>query len=240
MRLGNPKNHWFTRVTEVTAVRIAIGIVVIGLIVFLGKLAAPHLTQLEHWIASQGIWAPVIYIAVVIVLSILCCPLDILFVAGGLMFNLGYGFIYVILAIYIGQSINFFLGRTYFRYRVQRWIVRKPKMRAINLVIKKKGVSLLFWLRMAPVPASPTSYLMGTMPLKYWQFCVATLGLVPVAFASMYFGFVAVHAARTDSSHHAFNLHDAFILGSLVVAIGVVAYIGHTANCIIKEAQKTK
>ncbi len=231
--------HKRERPTKVTAFRLFIGIAVVLVVIFAGEELRPHLPHIENWIAEQGVWAPVIFILLMTLLSIVCFPLDVIFIAGGLIFNLGWGFIYVAIGIYLGQSIDFWLGRTLLRRRVERWLKKKTKLRGINIALRTQGIKLLFMLRMAPIPASPTSYLMGSTPMRFWQFLVATLGLLPVAFASMYFGFAAAHATRTvDNPHHHFNLHDVSIFAGVVFAIAAVAYVGHIARGIIRKAEE--
>lgn len=227
------------RPTRLTFFRIALGLAIILAVALAGEELRPHIPAIENWIQDQGAWAPIIFIVLMVMLSIVCFPLDVVFIAGGLIFNLGWGFVYVIIGIFIGQSIDFLLGKTLFKKRVERWIEKKPKLRGIHLALKTEGTKLLFMLRMAPIPASPTSYLMGASPMRYGQFLVATLGLLPVSFASMYFGFAAAHATKTvDNPKHIFNLHDASIFGGVVLAIAIMAYIGHRARDIIHDAEE--
>lgn len=232
-----PNTH--NKPTRVTWQRLTLGAIVIAVVLFAGEELRPHLPAAERWIADQGIWAPVIFIVLMTLLSLICFPLDVLFIAAGLIFNLGWGFLYIAIALFLGQSINFWLARTLLRHRVRHWIEQKPSMRALDHAIRTRGIRLLFMLRLAPVPASPTSYLMGTTSIPYRHFLLASTGLLPVAFASMYFGYAAAHAAQTtDNPHHIFNTHDAFIFGSLIVAIALVAWIGHQARKVIREAEK--
>lgn len=237
--VANSGSSQWKRPAWLTVERVLIGLAIIAVVVFAGEEIRPHLPAAENWIAEQGIWAPIIFIALMTVLSIVCFPLDVLFIAGGLIFNLGWGFLYVVIAIYLGQSINFWLARTLLHKRVQRWVQKKPKMQSVNQAIQAKGTRLLFMLRMAPIPASPTSYLIGTTPMRYIQFLIGNLGLLPVAFASMYFGYAAVHATRTtyNPKHH-FDLHDAAILGGVIVAIAAMTIIGHQAKKVLLQAEE--
>ncbi|WOO41257.1 TVP38/TMEM64 family protein [Rubellicoccus peritrichatus] len=222
-----------------TVERILIGLAIIAVVIFAGEEIRPKLPAAEKWIADQGIWAPILFIALMAILSIVCFPLDVLFIAGGLIFHLGYGFGYVIIGIYLGQSINFWLARTLLLERVQRWIKKKPKMQGVDRAIRLKGTKLLFMLRMAPLPSSPISYLLGTTTMRYTQFLIGNLGLLPVAFASMYFGYAAVHATRTSyNPKHHFDLNDAAIFGGVILAIGVMTIIGHQAKKMLEQAEE--
>lgn len=228
------------RPTRVTWQRIVLGLVIIAVVFIAGEELRPHIPKIENWIANQGAWAPILFIVLMALLSVACFPLDVLFIAGGLIFNLGWGSLYVAAGIYLGQSINFWLGRTLLRKRVEQWVIKKPKLRGIHGALRSEGLKLLFMLRMAPIPASPTSYLMGTTPMPFRHFLIATLGLLPVAFASMYFGYVAAHATKTvDNPHHVFGWHDIGIFGGLILAVSLMALIGHQARRIIREVEES-
>lgn len=226
--------------TRVTWQRVVLGLIIIAIVAFAGEELRPRLPKIESWIGEQGAWAPILFIVLMALLSVFCFPLDVLFIAGGLIFNLEKGSLYVAAGIYLGQSIDFWLGRTLLRTRVEKWVVKKPKLRGIHGALRSEGLKLLLMLRLAPIPASPTSYLMGTTPMPFWHFLVATLGLLPVAYASMYFGYAAVHATKTvDNPHHIFSWHDASIFGGLILAIGVMTLIGHQAHRMIRNIEKT-
>lgn len=227
--------------SRTTVYRLLIGAVIIGVILYAGEELRPHLPKMEAWIQAQGAWAPTIYILLLVLLTVFCFPQDVLWIAGGLLFHLGLGFVYVIIGIMVGQSINYWLGRTLLRDRVERYVSKRRTMHAVSLAIREEGIKLLFMLRLAPLPASPCSYLMGATSMPYRHFLLGTLGLLPVAFASMYFGFAAAHATRTDSPRHVFNANDALIFGGLLLAIGIMAYISHRAKKMLKkvEAEQT-
>lgn len=236
---ANAQSPKHKRPAWLTIERVIIGLGIIAVVVFAGEEIRPKLPEAEQWIADQGIWAPIIFIVLMTILSVVCFPLDVLFIAGGLIFHLGHGFSYVIVAIYLGQSINFWLARTLLHERVQHWLKKKPKMQGVNRAIELKGTKLLFMLRMAPIPASPISYLLGTTTMRYSQFLIGTIGLLPVAFASMYFGYAAVHATRTSyNPKHHFDLQDAFIFGGVILAIGLMAFIGHQAKKMLEQAEE--
>lgn len=224
--------------TRVTVGRVLIGIAVIVVVIAAGQQLAPMLPQTEKWIEAQGIWAPVYYILLVCVLTLFCVPLDLLLIAAGIMFPLGWGFLYITLALYISQSIIFWVSRLILHGRVQRLVDRNPKLRIINKAIDHGGVKLLLLVRMAPIPASPVSYLMGASSMQFWRFTIANAGLVPVAFVSQYFGYAAAHATRTTHDpHHSFSVHDALVYGGFILALIVVILIGHTARKALKAVE---
>lgn len=226
------------RPTHVTVQRVLIGLLIVGAIIFASEAIRPYIPKAEAWIQAQGAWAPVVYILLLVLLTIVCFPQDVLWISAGLIFHLWPGFAYVIIGIYIGQSINFWLGRTLFHERVERYADKRPRMRAVNHAIRNEGTKLLFMLRMAPIPASPCSYLMGATPMTFTQFLIANLGLFPASFASMYFGYAAMHAAsKTTAPHHVFNTQDMVTFAGLALTIGLMAYIGHRARRVLRAAE---
>ena len=220
-----------------TLLRVLIGIAVIVALILTGREIVHFIPHAEKWIQAQGIWAPVYYIAIVCALTALCVPLDLMLIAAGVIFPLGEGFIIITLALVISQSNIFWLSRLFLHGYVQRWIARKPKLQLIEKALTRQGIKLCILIRMAPIPASPCSYLMGASKLGYGQFLIGTLGLLPLGFVSQYFGYAAEHAtANAVNPKHHFTLHDAMVYGGFVVDLVVVVIIGHTAKKALQEA----
>lgn len=238
MGIKSPAKSPRNRPTGETLVRIGSAIIVILAVVLLLDKIAPHLPEAERWIQAQGVWAPVFYILLVVVLCLLCFPMDVLFIAAGMIFGLAWGALYMVVATMLSQAAIFVVSRHLLRHKVERWIQNKPKMQAINRAIELRGAHLLFLIRMAPVPASPISYLMGVSSMRFDKFMIATTGLIPVSFASMYLGYAAIHWAKTASNaKHHFGLHDLMVYAGLALAIAGTAYIGHTARKALQEAE---
>lgn len=227
------------RPTKLTLARIILGIAFVLTIILLLDKIAPHLPAAENWIRDQGVWAPVFYVLLVVALTLICFPMDVLFVAAGMIFGLTWGTLYLVIATMLSQAIVFLVSRHILRSRVERWIANNPKMRLLNRAIELKGAHLLFLIRMAPIPASPVSYLMGVSSMRFDKFMIATCGLLPVAFASMYLGYAAVHWASTAThKKHHFGLADLEVYIGLIAVIAGVAYIGHTARKALQAAQR--
>lgn len=225
--------------TRVTIFRLLLGIA-IGLVILLaGSELAPRLPGAERWILEQGFWGPVYFVGLLCVLTLLCVPLDLMLVAGGMMFPLGRGFLIIAVGLYLSQSLIFWVSRLFLHERVQRWISRKPKLVHLNRAIDREGLKLLMLIRLAPIPASPVSYLMGAGTMSFWRFCVANLGLLPVAFVSQYVGYAAVHATRdTYTPHHTLSLQDLSLYGGLLIALVVVGMVGHLAHKTLKDVEE--
>ncbi|MEM8549778.1 MAG: VTT domain-containing protein [Verrucomicrobiota bacterium] len=222
---------------RITVGRVLLGILVIVVLILVGDWLAPRLPQAEAWIKSQGIFAPIYYTALVCLLNLFCLPLDALLIAAGAIFDLGEGFLTITVAIYVSQSVIFWVSRLFMRKRVARWTEKNKKLARIDRALQHSGIKLLLLIRMAPIPAAPVSYLMGASPMKFWQFSIANLGLVPVAFVSQYFGYAAAHATTTTHDpSHSFSLHDALVYGGFVLALVVVVLIGHTARKALQAA----
>jgi len=226
------------RPTPTTLRRVAAGVIVVALLLIAGDRIAPYLPAAEKWIEAQGVWAPIFYVTLVCALTLVCFPMDVLFIAAGAIFGLWWGTLYLFIATMLSQIVVFSVSRFFLRHRVKARIERSPRLRIINRAIEKRGAKLLFLLRMAPVPASPITYLAGASAMPFGKFVLATTGLLPVAWASMYFGYVAVEAASAaaDPKRH-FTSSDAWMIAGLVAAVAGVAYIGRLARDALAEAE---
>lgn len=87
-----------------------LSLLVVGLAVA-GDRLAPHLPQMEAWVEAQGAWGPLYLIGFGMVLSVFCLPLDLLALAGGAVFGLPEAAVYVIAGLYLGQCLDYAIGR---------------------------------------------------------------------------------------------------------------------------------
>ena len=69
-----------------------------------------YLPDLESWIAKQGAFAPLGFIALFVVLTPFFISVDTLCFAAGLLFSIGAAEIYMAIATYLAAALIFFSG----------------------------------------------------------------------------------------------------------------------------------
>jgi uncharacterized membrane protein YdjX (TVP38/TMEM64 family) len=105
----------------------------------------------QDWVADQGAWGPVIYIAFLSgAVLIAPVPNSPLFVAAGLAWGPLLGTVYSLAGMLIGSAVAFFLARLAGRRYLPRLIGSKAALR-VDQAAESFGGRVIFWARMMPV-----------------------------------------------------------------------------------------
>jgi uncharacterized membrane protein YdjX (TVP38/TMEM64 family) len=180
--------RWIARVDDSSQARGASARAVaagFGVAILVAIGSSLEIATIQAWVNAQGPLAPVVFILLGAILSLLCVPLDVLCILGGVLFDFVAGLVCVTLANYLGQCLAYGVARLMLRDSLGRFLSIRPRLKLVERAIAARGAFLLFLLRLAPVPAAPTSYLVGAIRMPFSSFAVANLGLVPVTFLSL-------------------------------------------------------
>ncbi len=164
-------------------VKIAIALIVIGLIVFLinkfniFKDYGPN--EIKAIIQGKGALAPLIYVALLSSLPLLLFPDSVIVLAGGMIFGVFWGSILTLTGSLLGATIAFFISRKLGKEAVERFVPKKLVLFDEN--DKKKGFFIILMLRLIPLfPFKIVSYSAGLSNIKYKDFAFATaVGSLP-------------------------------------------------------------
>ncbi|MGE9293907.1 MAG: TVP38/TMEM64 family protein [Puniceicoccales bacterium] len=226
------RHHWRALLIRGCVITIAIVLVVV-----MGKHLDADLPGMEGWIEEQGPWMPVIFCAIFLVASLLCLPADIFVFTAGTLFDLGWGFALAALTEYIAMVIQFFIARGFLKKRIESFMEKHPRFRAIDKAVSKKGLRIGFLLRLGPVPFSPLSYVLGVSRIRFRTYMLASVGMLPSLLAVVYYGVVARHLTRlaTGQEHHGWVHYASMIVGA-IVALFASVYIARVARKALKDA----
>jgi uncharacterized membrane protein YdjX (TVP38/TMEM64 family) len=184
-----------------------------------------EIAAIQAWVSAQGPLAPVVFILVGAILSLLCVPLDVLCIVGGVLFDFAAGLVCVTVANYLGQCLAYGVARLMLRESLGRFLSLRPRLKLVERAIAARGAFLLFLLRLAPVPAAPTSYLVGATRMPFSSFAVANLGLIPVTFLSLTISRSLLTAGDGGGM-------DVWMVIGIVIAIVALAF----ATVVVKRA----
>jgi uncharacterized membrane protein YdjX (TVP38/TMEM64 family) len=157
-------------------------ILFIGIAILMGsKFISKNLDiyDLQKYISSFGILAPIIYIIMFSIVPLTFFPDSILAIASGLVFGFYKGYIYTTIGALIGGSIAFFIARYLGHNLVKK--ISNEKLSKIEKLIDNNGFYIIFLLRLIPLfPFDVISYGAGLTSVKYKHFIGATLlGTIP-------------------------------------------------------------
>jgi uncharacterized membrane protein YdjX (TVP38/TMEM64 family) len=148
----------------------AILVTIVG-VLGLGKLDE-H--QVEAWLAAAGIWAPLLYILLYTLGTLLLLPSTPLNLAGGAIFGIFQGTIWTTISAVVAALVAFVFTRTVGRNFVlkrlpERWLIFDKK-------IEEGGFSYIFSVRLIPViPYGIVNFLSGLTSIRIRDYFWATL-----------------------------------------------------------------
>lgn len=165
-----------------------------------GREAATRVPQFAAWVRSLGFWGPAAYVGAFGIGAVLFFPALVLILAGGALWGVVQGTIYVMLGAALGSTLSFFAARHLVRDRVQRYVDRHPKLAAIDRAVEQEGLRLVFLLRLSPVvPFILLNYVLGISRVRYRDYLGGLAGMIPVVLMYVYAGKVAGDLATLAS-----------------------------------------
>lgn len=140
-----------------------------------------NLNQLRTYLASFGIWAPVIFLAIYTIRPLVLFPGSLLTIASAFLFGIFWGTVYSTIGATLGAAIAFGLARKLGRDAVAKYI--RGKFVLFDDKIAEQGFIFILVLRLVPVlfPSfDAINYGAGFSKIRFWDFTLGTLlGLIP-------------------------------------------------------------
>ncbi len=212
---------------------------VIALGVHYGSELHSKIVEIENWIAGLGIWGPLAFLALFVLLTSVFFPDSVLSATAGLLFGPGLGLAVVLLGAIVVQSIAFGLSRHFFLRRVQDLIVNRPKLAAIQRAANQHGFRLQLLLRLVPINPVLVSYVVATTGTRFGVFLLACLGLIPGLFVQVYCGYTAKHMIKVAGTPDGHSSVQTFLIGAgLVACLLLLVMVTRLAQKAIAEAQE--
>jgi uncharacterized membrane protein YdjX (TVP38/TMEM64 family) len=136
-----------------------------------------------------GPWAPLFFILVYIVATVGLFPGVLLSLAGGALFGVGRGVIYVFLGASIGASASFGIARRLVHRRVSAWVSRDARWAAVADAVRGKGLLVVVLLRLSPlVPYNLLNYALGATDIRFRDYALGCAGMLPSTILYVYSG----------------------------------------------------
>ena len=173
--------------------RIAIFVVVgVALLLLLGRLGGAYVPHFATWIRDLGPWAPVVFIGGYAVAVVAGVPGSLLTLAAGAIFGLVAGVAYVFVGATLGSAAAFLVSRYLARGLIEKRVAGNPRFQAIDRAIAEDGRRIVFLLRLSPVfPFTLLNYALGLSRVRFADYLVASVGMLPGTLLYVYYGKLA-------------------------------------------------
>jgi uncharacterized membrane protein YdjX (TVP38/TMEM64 family) len=181
---------------RIPILKIVAGVIAVAALIVVGGRIAPHLKGFAAWVDGLGVWGPLVFILGYALAAVAFVPGSALTLAAGPLFGLGWGVVYVFTAATLGSSAAFLIARYLARGTVERKLQGNAKFAAIDRAVGAEGRKIVFLLRLSPVfPFNLLNYALGLTKVRFVDYFVACLGMLPGTVMYVYLGKVGGDAA---------------------------------------------
>jgi uncharacterized membrane protein YdjX (TVP38/TMEM64 family) len=210
-------------------------------IALLGDDVVRHIDSIEAWIARLGPWGLLAFIGVYVLATSAMMPESVLSIIAGALFGLAWGLEAVVVGSALAAALQYALSLHLLRHRIERFVATKPSFTAIEQAVRKNELKLQLLLRLTPLNPATVSYFLGATGVRFFGFFLASFATFPHLLLEVYFGFAGKHLARmTGRSAAAAHLHDAVVIGGLIVSVFVIVLASRYARKALMEAMPAK
>ena len=135
--------------------------------------------QLQVWLKQLGIWAPLIYVLLYTLATLLILPSTPLNLTGGAIFGLWWGTLWTTVAAIIAAIVAFTFTRTIGRELIAKKLA--GRWQAIDAEVQQSGLFYIFAIRLLPIiPYGLVNFTAGLTSVRYRDYLTGTiLGTVP-------------------------------------------------------------
>jgi len=170
-------------------------IIATGLALYLLGGVNPALIQ--AWLKSAGIWAPIVYITLYVVATVLVLPSTALNLTGGAIFGPVLGTVWTSVGAIIAAIVSFAFTRTVGRVAVAKRLA--GRWQAMDAEVRRGGLFYMFAIRLIPImPYGLVNFAAGLTSVSFKDYVLGTtLGTVPSVLPFVLLGSSGLKALRT-------------------------------------------
>jgi len=225
-----------------TRLLVAVGVLGISALA-LWSVRSEVATLLRDFAASLeqlGAWAPLAFVGAYVLAVVAFVPALPLTLAGGAIFGPLVGVAYVFVAASLGACAAFLIARYVARGAIEQRISGNPRFAAIDRAIAERGLRIALLLRLSPVfPFSLLNYALGLTRVRFADYAVACVGMLPATAAYVYLGSLIGDLAGLGGDAHPSAASPWLRRGlstlGLAATLAVVVVIARTARRALAE-----
>ena len=208
-------------------------------VLFAGKRLGALVPAFATYIHSLGAIGPVVFVLGYIAATVAFIPGAILTLAGGAIFGLVNGVLFVFIGATLGSTAAFLVSRYVARGAIERRLSGNRRFAAIDHAIGDQGRRIVFLLRLSPAfPFSLLNYALGLTRVSLADYVIASVGMLPGTILYVYYGRligdVAALAGPVQTPKGA-GYYAVLALG-LVATIVVTALVTRAARRALRDA----
>ncbi|MBE9031691.1 TVP38/TMEM64 family protein [filamentous cyanobacterium LEGE 11480] len=209
----------------------------LGVFAWLSSSLQWLLLQVENW----GVWAPLGFIAIYNIATVLLIPGSVLTLGSGVLFGVVKGSIIVFIAATLGATFAFLIGRYFARDWVADKVQGNPKFKAIDNAIAREGLKIVLLTRLSPVfPFNLLNYALGITQVSLKDYVIGSLGMIPGTILYVYIGSLAGSVAmigmEQEIDPQAQMFKWALQIVGFLATVGVTVYVTKIAKAALNDS----
>lgn len=152
---------------------------------------------IKSWLKNSGIWAPVTYVVIYVIATILVLPSTALNLTGGAIFGPWLGTCWTSIGAIVAAIAAFIFARTIGHDAVAKRLA--GRWQAIDAEIRQGGVYYMFAIRLLPImPYGLVNFAAGLSSVSFKDYLIGTiLGTIPSVLPFVLLGSSGLKAIRT-------------------------------------------
>lgn len=219
--------------------RVALVVAMLALGLAVGRAVGPTLVRVVSSAHRFGTWAPAAYVAAYVVACVAFVPGALPTMAAGALFGLAAGTAYAFVGETLGGAAAFMLSRRLARPLVARRLTGTPRFAALDRAVAAQGRRIVFLFRLSPIfPFNFLNYALGLTSVRFVDYLVASVAMLPGAFLYVYYGKLIGDVALLASGAPIERDAVAWtVLGAgLVATVVVTTLLARLATRAVREA----
>jgi uncharacterized membrane protein YdjX (TVP38/TMEM64 family) len=214
-------------------------IVAVGILFVVGRRGAAYVPTFAAWVNDLGAWGPIAFIVGYATAVVLMVPAVLLTLAGGAIFGLVQGSLYVFVAAVAGSIGAFLISRYVARGLVEKRLGANPRVAAIDRAVAARGLRIVFLLRLSPAfPFVLLNYALGLTRVRLADYALASFGMIPGTILYVYYGKLVGDLASLGSPQSAPRGAAYYVVTivGLAATIAVTTMVARIARRALREA----
>lgn len=195
--------------------------------------AHEEILRLLDWLDAQGIWGPLLFILLMMIVVVFLLP-GVLFTTGaGFVFGVVEGTVCVVVGTTLGATLAFLGARYLFGERASQFVLRHARLRSVTEELTPRGWQIVLLTRLVPFfPFKLSNYFFGLTQFTLRGFMAGTfVGVIPLSLNSVYLGSIAADISLVGVRSAGRGPVEWALYGAgFLVTVGLVIYLNRLAS----------
>ncbi|HHF7365705.1 TPA: TVP38/TMEM64 family protein [Legionella bozemanae] len=192
-------------------------------------------SEIINWIDHLGWLAPIFFLIIYCLATIMFLPTMVITLAGGALFGPFFGTLLNLFGATSGAAFSFLITR----HLIYNWFSQRKGERLSKLIsaVEQKGWTIIALLRLVPIiPFNIVNYGLGMTAIKFRSYLITTfIFLIPAEIVYTYFGYAGMEFLLKQGT---FYKNTEILIASLALLLLCVIKFLHLNNFRFKYSKK--